>query len=370
MYFLQFCVRCIKFLGVIIDERLNWANQTNSLICKLSKTGGTLRSLSSCLPKSLRAPVFSALVNSHITYGITVWGGNSTNLEKVLRAQKKCVRSLYKIKRRRKFKGSYIYGHTKQIFSTNSFLTAHNLYNFSMISDAFKVITSKSPTSYYKNCYQVSSVNPGRLLSSKCSLSSLETNFHHMIPILWNSFYSVNKISKFSLCGFKPFKRSLKAFLISMQTSFEANVWHKFNNDLVDYCNYLEAKAPMPEPSLQPASCQSLIYILHSLSPSFLPSSCLSFSTHTFSNPLLLLRILSFECYSNTHIFQPFSDLAISVLSYFLSVLLFSVLWRHKLSGKPLLLLFSPLSWLAWHVPHHSTFHLFIDFLIFKPVYN
>ena len=59
-------VRCIKFLGVIIDERLNWANQTNSLICKLSKTCGTLRSLSSCLPKSLRAPVFSALVNSHI----------------------------------------------------------------------------------------------------------------------------------------------------------------------------------------------------------------------------------------------------------------------------------------------------------------
>ena len=34
-------VRCIKFLGVIIDERLNWANQTNSLICKLSKTCGT-----------------------------------------------------------------------------------------------------------------------------------------------------------------------------------------------------------------------------------------------------------------------------------------------------------------------------------------
>ena len=179
-------------------------------------------------------------MNSHITYGITVWGGNSTNLEKVFRAQKKCVRSLYKIKRRRKFKGSYIYGHTKKIFSTNSFLTAHNLYNFSMISDAFKVITSKSPTSYYKNCYQVSSVNPGRLLSSKCSLSSLETNFHHMIPILWNSFYSVNKISKFSLCGFKPFKRSLKTFLISMQTSFEADVWHKFNNDLVDYCNYLK----------------------------------------------------------------------------------------------------------------------------------
>ena len=105
-------------------------------------------------------------------------------------------------------------------------------------------------------------------------------------------------------------------------------------------------------------------FILHSLSPSFLPSSCLSFSTHTFSNPLLLLRILSFERYSNTHIFQPFSDLAISALSYFLSVLLFFLFCGDRSFLASLFYsFFPPLSWLAWHVPHHSTFHLFIDFL-------
>ena len=88
-------VRSIKFLGIIIDEQLNWVKQTNSLICKLSKTCSTLRDLSCCLPKSLRPPVFNALVNSHISYGITVWGGNSVNLEKVFRTQKKCIRSLF-----------------------------------------------------------------------------------------------------------------------------------------------------------------------------------------------------------------------------------------------------------------------------------
>jgi hypothetical protein len=71
-----------------------------------------------------------------------------------------------------------------------------------------------------------------------------------------------------------------------------------------------------------------------------------------------LLRILSFERYSNTHIFQPFSDLAISALSYFLSVLLFfcfvetQAFWQA--SATPY---FPPLSWLAWHVPHVSTFY-------------
>ena len=123
---------------MILDERLSWIHQTDSLICKLSKTSGVLRTLSYSLPKSLRASVLSALVNSHISYnGITVWGGNPTNMEKVFTAQKKCVRALYKIKRRCKIKGQYVYGHTKHIFEENSFLTAHNLYNYSMILDAY-----------------------------------------------------------------------------------------------------------------------------------------------------------------------------------------------------------------------------------------
>ena len=222
-----------------------------SLICKLSKTCSTLRDLSGCLPKSLRPPVFNALVNSHISYGITVWGGNSVNLEKVFRTQKKCIRSLFKIPCRRKVKGSYIYGHTKHLFTGNSLLTAHNLYNYSMISDAFKVIVSKAPVSYFETCYQVSSVNPSRLISSTCTLSSLSSNFHHMIPLLWNGFLAVNKITKFSLCGFKSFKRSLKSFIVSMQSSFEPDEWHKFNNNLIDYCNYLKFQC-LELPSNQP----------------------------------------------------------------------------------------------------------------------
>ena len=146
---------------------------------------------------------------------------------------------------------TYIYGHTKHLFTGNSLLTAHNLYNYSMISDAFKVIVSKAPVSYFETCYQVSSVNPSRLISSTCTLSSLSSNFHHMIPLLWNGFLAVNKITKFSLCGFKSFKRSLKSFIVSMQSSFEPDEWHKFNNNLIDYCNYFKFQC-LELPSNQP----------------------------------------------------------------------------------------------------------------------
>ena len=110
---------------------------------------------------------------------------------------------------------------------------------YSMILDAYKVISSQYPISYYKACYNISSLNSYRLLTTSCRLSSLASNFSYMIPLLWNNFKNVNNITNFSLTGFKSFKKSLKGFLLCMQSSFGSSVWHRFNNSLVDYCKYL-----------------------------------------------------------------------------------------------------------------------------------
>ena len=232
-------VRSIKFLGVFLDEKLNWEPQINSIVCKLAKTSGVLYNLGNSLPKSLRAPVANALINSHISYAITVWGGNPLNRDKVFKSQKKCIRSLFKIRHRKKVKGVYIYGHTKHIFAENSLLSAHNLYNYSMILDGYKMLCSNTPSSYFSRCYSISPRNSLRLLSSKCNLSSLSTNFRYMIPTLWNNFTNVSTITSLSLCGLKTFKRSLKVFFLAMQNSMDAGSWHSINNDLVAYCVFL-----------------------------------------------------------------------------------------------------------------------------------
>ena len=115
-----------------------------------------------------------------------------------------------------------------------------------MIIDAFKTISSKAPCSYFTNCYNISTLNPLRILSSKCKLSSLSGNFCYKIPILWNSFVNISTIKSMSLCGLKTFKRSLKLFFLNMQNSYDSGSWCGLNNDLVSYCTYLSSQCLTP----------------------------------------------------------------------------------------------------------------------------
>ena len=71
------------------------------------------------LPKSLRIAVFNALLQSHLSYGISVWGcgGDSNRLKKVFIAQKKAIRNAFAVMRVNKD----IPGNTKIVFNNNKF---------------------------------------------------------------------------------------------------------------------------------------------------------------------------------------------------------------------------------------------------------
>ena len=91
-------VKSIRFLGVYIEEKLNWQCHINILVRKLSRSAGILYNIGRCLPYNLRSSVFNALINSHIFYAISVWGGNPTKLQNIFTSQKKALRALFRIK--------------------------------------------------------------------------------------------------------------------------------------------------------------------------------------------------------------------------------------------------------------------------------
>lgn len=89
-------VSTIKFLGVIIDENLTWLPHIEGLRKKLLMCVGTLYRIRTSIPKRLFKSIYHALFESHLTYGISVWGAQSQSvLNDLFTIQKKCLRMLF-----------------------------------------------------------------------------------------------------------------------------------------------------------------------------------------------------------------------------------------------------------------------------------
>ena len=85
----------VKYLGVLIDEHLNWKEQISQITKKISGSVGIICKLRNCMDTSLLRTIYYSLVYSHLNYGIHVWGSAcKTDLEKILILQKKAVRAM------------------------------------------------------------------------------------------------------------------------------------------------------------------------------------------------------------------------------------------------------------------------------------
>ena len=73
-------VDCVKFLGVFIDDRLNFKQHIKFLISKLNSVRGMVYSRRQFLPDSCRRSLYYALVNSRLLYGIQVYSETKKNV--------------------------------------------------------------------------------------------------------------------------------------------------------------------------------------------------------------------------------------------------------------------------------------------------
>ena len=79
-----------KFLGVIIDEDLKWNAHIRALNSKLKCEIGKLCSIRKLVPNDQYKELYHTLFESHLGFGISVWGGVSKNkLEPLFITQKK-----------------------------------------------------------------------------------------------------------------------------------------------------------------------------------------------------------------------------------------------------------------------------------------
>ena len=84
-----------KFLGVIIDRKLNWADHIIYIKNKIAKSIGILYKIRHFLDKRTLKNLYFTFVYPYLIYCIGIWGNtNDIHLDPIIKLQKKSIRAI------------------------------------------------------------------------------------------------------------------------------------------------------------------------------------------------------------------------------------------------------------------------------------
>lgn len=81
----------VSLLGLVIDQRLTWASQVDRVCARASSGIYALRNLASLVTNDVLRMAYFALVHSHLSYGVLLWGGSAES-RRAFVTQKKAIR--------------------------------------------------------------------------------------------------------------------------------------------------------------------------------------------------------------------------------------------------------------------------------------
>ena len=110
------CKQDFNFLGVTLNQNLNWDTHISSLCSKASRCIGILSKLKAYFPISIMKILYHSLIISKFTYGLLAWG---YNVSRIFKLQKKCIRIITNNKYN---------AHTDPLFKSLNLLKIHDIY--------------------------------------------------------------------------------------------------------------------------------------------------------------------------------------------------------------------------------------------------
>jgi len=201
--------RFFKFVGVKLDEYLDWTYQLDHVSSKLSSANFVLSKFNNLLPISVRKLIYESLVKSHLSYNVLCWGStNNPRVKKIRKIQKKCIRNL----------GNKSYSsHTDPIFNDLGILKFDDLFRLNALTFMHKYHYGKLPSSFDNKFTPL--MNSNRTQSYKLNLAAnknLESFPSYFLPKIWNSIsLELKKMSSLKL-----FNNSIKSKELAVYANF------------------------------------------------------------------------------------------------------------------------------------------------------
>lgn len=115
----------MRYLGIMVDQRLSWYSHLELTMSRVRKLIWVFKALRHVMSKDILKNIYIAMVQSVLTYCISVWGGaNKTYLLDLERVQ----RSLIKVMHFKPYRFS-----TDTLYTISSLLSVRKLYILNII---------------------------------------------------------------------------------------------------------------------------------------------------------------------------------------------------------------------------------------------
>ena len=123
-----------RFLGILIDEKLQFSNHIQSIASKISKSIGILNKLKLIFPSNILLKLYLTLIHPHLTYAIETWFSSPACFtNKLFTLQKKAIRIILGLPNN---------SHTTQHFKSLKVLKLKDLYILKLCCMVFSSLNS------------------------------------------------------------------------------------------------------------------------------------------------------------------------------------------------------------------------------------
>lgn len=202
-------VNSTKFLGLYIDDKLNWKIHVNNICKLLSRNTGVICKLKRVIPKEILFILYSTLILPYLNYGILAWGNSSKSQnEKLFLIQKRVIRIICNV---------HFRTHTNALFHQHKILKVEDIYFMQLGSLMYDLNAGELPLALAQRFKKNSDIHRyNTRQASGLHLPRARTQFTlktlvHTGPRFWNS---LDASIKHTSCK-SAFKRRLKFHLLN-----------------------------------------------------------------------------------------------------------------------------------------------------------
>ena len=123
----------VKYLGILIDEHLNWSFHSSFLASKLSRANGMLSKIRHYVNNNTLRTIYFGIFESILNYGSQIWGQNqNTNIQRLIKLQDRALRII---------NYADYFASSEKLYKSSNILKLEdniNLLNFMYVYDSLK----------------------------------------------------------------------------------------------------------------------------------------------------------------------------------------------------------------------------------------